>query len=70
MHVRGAAIRYVHVPGRLDPNAAIIAHRKRVSEAAKLQRRQHEAAATGVASALAGTVTGGGAAPAGDATCE
>lgn len=43
LHVRGAAVRFVHVPGRLDPNAAIVAHRKRVAEAAKSARRQHDA---------------------------
>ena len=43
LHVRGAAVRFVHVPGRLDPNAAIVAHRRRVAEAAKSARRQHDA---------------------------
>ena len=43
LHVRGAAVRFVHVPGRLDPNAAILAHRKRVAEAAKAACRQHDA---------------------------
>jgi hypothetical protein len=43
LHVRGAAVRFVHVPGRLDPNSAIVAHRKRVAEAAKAARRQHDA---------------------------
>lgn len=43
LHVRGAAVRFVHVPGRLDPNSAIVAHRRRVAEAAKAARRQHDA---------------------------
>lgn len=51
LHVRGAAVRFVHVPGRLDPNAAILQHRKRVAEAAKAARRQHEAAMAAAAAA-------------------
>ena len=47
LHVRGAAVRFVHVPGRLDPNAAIVMHRRRVSEAAKAARRQHDAGQNG-----------------------
>lgn len=53
LHVRGAAVRFVHVPGRLDPNAAILQHRKRVAEAAKAARRQHEAAMAAAAAATA-----------------
>ncbi len=58
IHVRGSAIRYVHVPGRLDPNAAILSHRRRLAEAAALQRRQHDAAQA-AAAALAASVTSG-----------
>lgn len=46
LHVRGAAVRFVHVPGRLEPNAAIVSHRQRVAEAAKAARRQHDAGLT------------------------
>lgn len=61
LHVRGAAVRFVHVPGRLEPNAAITSHRRRVADAAKAARWQHDAAVA-AAAAMAATIAGGAAA--------
>lgn len=47
LHVRGSAVRFIHLPGNLEPAAAVEAHRRRVAQA----RREH-AVKQGAAAAL------------------
>jgi small nuclear ribonucleoprotein (snRNP)-like protein len=47
LHVRGSAVRFIHLPGNLEPAAAVEAHRRRVAQV----RREH-AAKQGVVAAL------------------
>jgi len=47
LHVRGSAVRFIHLPGNLEPAAAVEAHRRRIAQA----RREH-AAKQGAVAAL------------------
>lgn len=52
LYVRGAQVRYIHLPGSLDPAAAVEAHRRRVAaavraHAAEQQTAQQRAGRTG-----------------------
>jgi small nuclear ribonucleoprotein (snRNP)-like protein len=39
LHVRGSAVRFIHLPGNLEPAAAVEAHRRRIAQA----HREHAA---------------------------
>lgn len=40
MHVRGNAIRYVHVPSKLEPDQTILSHQRRIVRERKLLELQ------------------------------
>lgn len=44
LHVRGHSVRYIHLPGNLEPAAAVEAHRKRVAQAMRAHAAQQAAA--------------------------
>ena len=48
LHVRGSSVRFIHLPGNMEPAAAVDAHRRRVVQA----RREHAALQGSTAGAL------------------
>lgn len=42
LHVRGRTVRFIHLPGNLDPATAVAAHRRRVAQALREQSTRQQ----------------------------